>query len=44
MGVYKITGKVAKEFDCVTINVLEMEKLAIVQDPRYADEPKKNTA
>lgn len=44
MGVYKITGKVIKEFDCITINVLEMEKLAIVQDPRYADEPKKNTA
>ncbi len=44
IGVYKITGKVTEEFDCITINVSEMEKLAIVQDPRYAEETKKNTA
>ena len=44
MGVYKITGKVVEEFDCLTINVSEMEKLAIVQDPRYAEESKKNSA
>jgi hypothetical protein len=44
IGVYKITGKVAEEFDCITINVSEMEKLAIVQDPRYAEETKKYSA
>ena len=38
-GIYKIVGKVTIEFDCVTIEVSELEKLAIIQDPRYADEP-----
>jgi DNA polymerase-3 subunit alpha len=38
-GVYKIVGKVIAEFDCVNIEVSYMEKLAIVQDPRYTDEP-----
>ncbi len=40
-GIYRLTGKVTEEFDCVTIEVDEMEKLAIVQDPRYAEEKKK---
>ena len=39
-GVYKITGKVMVEFDCVNIEVTYFEKLAIIQDPRYADLPK----
>ena len=39
-GVYQITGKVTVEFDCVNIEVTEFEKLAIIQDPRYADETK----
>ncbi len=39
-GIYRLTGKVTEEFDCVTIEVDEMEKLAIVQDPRYAEEKK----
>lgn len=38
-GVYKISGKVLAEFDCVNIEVDYLEKLAIIQDPRYADEP-----
>ncbi len=38
-GVYKIIGKVTEEFDCVSIEVSFMEKLAIIQDPRYTDEP-----
>ena len=38
-GVYKIVGKVVAEFDCVTVEVSYMEKLAIIQDPRYSDEP-----
>ena len=39
-GVYQITGKVIAEFDCVNIEVTHCEKLAIIQDPRYTDEPK----
>jgi len=38
-GIYKIMGTVIAEFDCVNIEVHEMEKLSIIQDPRYADEP-----
>ena len=40
-GVYKLIGKVTEEFDCVSVEVEMIEKLAIIQDPRYADEPKK---
>jgi len=39
-GVYKITGKVLEEFDCVNIEVISMYKLAVVQDPRYNDNTK----
>lgn len=35
-GVYALTGKVVEEFDCITIEVSKMERLAIIQDPRYA--------
>lgn len=34
-GIYKITGKVVIEFDCVTIEVSSMEHLAVIEDPRY---------
>jgi len=40
-GVYQLIGKVTAEFDCVIIEIKSMEKLSIIQDPRYADEPKK---
>ncbi|PKP12936.1 MAG: DNA polymerase III subunit alpha [Bacteroidetes bacterium HGW-Bacteroidetes-3] len=40
-GVYELTGKVVEEFDCITVEIEKMEKLAIIQDPRYADIPKK---
>ncbi|MBL4568619.1 MAG: hypothetical protein JKY69_02845 [Flavobacteriaceae bacterium] len=43
-GVYKITGKVTQEFDCVSIAVSEMEKLNIIQDPRYTDKTTKKIA
>lgn len=36
-GIYTITGKVIDEFDCITIEVVTMEKLAIIQDPRYSN-------
>lgn len=35
-GVYSITGKVMEEFDCISIEVIKMERLAIIQDPRYS--------
>jgi DNA polymerase-3 subunit alpha len=35
-GIYKIIGKVMVEFDCVTIEVSKLERLAIVEDPRYS--------
>jgi len=39
-GVYRLTGKVTEEFDCVNIEIEQLEKLAIVQDVRYAEPPK----
>jgi len=35
-GIYEITGKVMLEFDCVTIEVSKLERLAIIEDPRYS--------
>ena len=35
-GIYTVTGKVMVEFDCVTIEVSNMERSAIIEDPRYA--------
>ena len=35
-GIYAITGKVMIEFDCVSIEVSKLERLAIIEDPRYA--------
>jgi DNA polymerase-3 subunit alpha len=39
-GVYKITGKVLEEFDCINIEVISMYRLAIIEDPRYSDNVK----
>ena len=36
-GIYRITGKVVIEFDCVSIETQIMERLPIIEDPRYAD-------
>ena len=36
-GIYTITGKVIEEFDCLSIEVTKMERLAIIEDPRYSD-------
>lgn len=36
-GIYRITGKVMEEFDCISIEVMKMERLAIIEDPRYAE-------
>jgi len=34
-GVYKIQGTVTEEFDCVNVEVKTMERVNLVQDPRY---------
>ncbi len=36
-GVYKITGRVMIAFDCVTIEVSKLERLAVIEDPRYSE-------
>jgi error-prone DNA polymerase len=36
-GIYAISGKVLSEFDCISIEVSKMERLAIIEDPRYSD-------
>lgn len=36
-GVYKVKGKVIEDFDCITIEVIYMEKLDIIEDPRYSE-------
>ena len=38
-GVYRISGKVIEEFDCINIEVKTMERLPVVEDPRYSDTP-----
>ncbi len=40
-GIYQLIGKVTEEFDAVLIEISAMEKLSVIQDPRYADEPQK---
>lgn len=35
-GIYEIIGKVMIEFDCVTVEVSKLERLAIIEDPRYS--------
>ena len=39
-GIYRLTGKVSVELDCVSIVITSMERLAIIEDPRYADSRK----
>jgi len=39
-GVYRLTGKVLEEFDCINIEVHSMYKLAVIEDPRYSDSVK----
>lgn len=36
-GIYRILGKVTEEFECINIDVIKMERLPIIEDPRYAD-------
>jgi DNA polymerase-3 subunit alpha len=36
-GIYAFWGRVTEEFDCQIVEVSRLEKLAIVEDPRYAE-------
>ncbi|WP_400070743.1 DNA polymerase III subunit alpha [Zobellia russellii] len=42
-GIYSITGKITEEFECVTIEVISMYLQAIIEDPRYSENPKTST-
>lgn len=35
-GIYKIKGKVVVDYDCVSVEVQYMEKLGVIEDPRYS--------
>ncbi|UKN00824.1 DNA polymerase III subunit alpha [Paracrocinitomix mangrovi] len=37
-GVYKVKGKVIEDYDCISIEAEYMEKMEIIEDPRYSDE------
>lgn len=36
-GIYQIIGHVLIEFDCITIEVSKLERLGIIEDPRYSE-------
>jgi len=36
-GIYRIKGKVLEDYDCLNIEVLFMEKMDIIEDPRYSE-------
>jgi DNA polymerase-3 subunit alpha len=39
-GIYRLMGKIIEEFDCINIEITSMERLAIIEDPRYSDSRK----
>ena len=40
-GLYKLTGTIVEEFGFHCMEVRHMEKVAIIEDPRYAEPSKK---
>lgn len=36
-GVYKVKGRVIEEYDCITVEAEYMEKMKIIEDPRYTE-------
>jgi len=36
-GIYRIKGKVLEDYDCINIEVSYMEKMDVVEDPRYSE-------
>ena len=43
-GIYRIKGTVMEEFECVSIQTISMERLAIIEDPRYSEGKHKSLA
>ena len=43
-GLYRIKGKVMEEFGCISIETMSMERLAIIEDPRYSEGKHKSLA
>jgi len=39
-GVYKVRGKVIEDYDCITVEADFMEKMDVMEDPRYSNEGK----
>lgn len=39
-GVYKVHGTVTSEYDCILIEADYMEKMQVIEDPRYAEQIK----
>lgn len=37
-GIYKVTGKIVTEFDFISMEVSQLEKMNYIQDPRYAEQ------
>ncbi|MBT8221219.1 MAG: DNA polymerase III subunit alpha [Bacteroidia bacterium] len=40
-GIYKLVGKIVEEFDYVTMEISQMERMPYIEDPRYALNDKK---
>lgn len=36
-GVYKVRGKVLEDYDCINVEVEYMEKMDVMEDPRYSE-------
>ena len=36
-GVYKVYGTVLMEYDCTNIQAISMEKMSVIEDPRYSE-------
>lgn len=36
-GVYKVKGKVIEDFGCISVEAEYMEKMAVIEDPRYVE-------
>jgi DNA-directed DNA polymerase III PolC len=36
-GIYKIRGKVIEDYNCITIETEYMEKMDVIEDPRYSE-------
>ena len=42
-GIYRITGKVVEEFDFLSVEVIRLERMSYIADPRFVNVQVKNT-